>query len=66
MSAGKQKVNVCFACGIVAYTSEHHVEEYGKEITMELCGECHTGLNHYQKEALPKLKKFLDEKSENS
>ena len=27
MSAGKKKVNVCFACGIVAFTSEHHVKE---------------------------------------
>jgi len=63
MSAGKQKVNVCFACGIVAYTTEHHVKERNKEITMELCGKCHTTLNHYQQEALPKLQKFLDENS---
>jgi len=61
MSAGKQKVNVCFACGKVAYTDEHHVEEFDKEITVELCDKCHTGLNHYQKEAIPKLKKFLEE-----
>jgi len=63
VSEGKQKVNVCFACGDIAYTTEHHVEEYEKEITVELCGKCHTGLNHYQKEALPKLQKFLDENS---
>jgi len=63
MSEGKQKVNVCFACGDIAYTSEHHVKEYGKGITVELCGKCHTGLNHYQEEAMPKLQKFLDENS---
>jgi len=64
MSEGKQKVNVCFACGEVAFTTEHHVkEELDKEITMELCGKCHTGLNHYQEEAIPKLKKFLEENS---
>jgi len=26
MSAGKQKVNVCFACVEIAFTSEHHVQ----------------------------------------
>ncbi len=34
-----------------------------EEITMELCEKCHTGLNHYQEEAIPKLKKFLSENS---
>ncbi len=63
MSEGKQKVNVCFACGKVAFTTEHHVNEFGKEFTMELCEECHTSLNHYQQEAIPKLKKFLEENS---
>ena len=63
MSVGKSKVNVCFACGEVAYTSEHHVKELDKEITVELCEKCHTGLNHYQEEAILKLKKFLEENS---
>ena len=63
MSDSKQKVNVCFACDKVAFTTEHHVEELGKEITVELCEKCHTGLNHYQKEAIPKLTKFRDENS---
>jgi len=63
MSEGKSKVNVCFTCGEVAFTSEHHVKELDKAITVELCGKCHTGLNHYQEEALPKLKKFLEENS---
>ena len=63
MSEGKQKVNVCFACGEVAYTSEHHVKEYDKKFTVELCGKCHIGLNHYQEEAIPKLKKFFEDKS---
>ncbi len=58
-SSSKQKVNVCFACGDVAFSSAHHVKEMGKKITMELCGNCHTTLNHYQEEALPKLRKFL-------
>jgi hypothetical protein len=34
-----------------------------QEITVELCDKCHTGLNHYQEEAIPKLKKFLEENS---
>jgi len=61
MSAGKRKVNRCFACGDIAYTTEHHVEEFNKKITVEVCGKCHTGLNHYQREAIPNLKKFLEE-----
>ena len=63
MSEGKQKVNVCFACGDIAFTSEHHVKEMNKGITVELCDKCHTDLNHYQEEAIPKLQKFLDENS---
>ena len=59
---GKKKVNVCFACGKIAYSNEHHVKELGKKITMELCGNCHTTLNHYQEKALPKLMKFLRKK----
>jgi len=35
VSEGKQKVNVCFACGNVAFTSEHHVKEFDKGITIE-------------------------------
>jgi NMD protein affecting ribosome stability and mRNA decay len=57
---GKQKVNTCFNCGQVCYSTEHHVKELGKEYTMELCQNCHTSLNHYQEEALPKLKKFIE------
>jgi heterodisulfide reductase subunit B len=63
MSEGKQKVNVCFNCGDLCYSTEHHVKEHGKEITVELCEKCHISLNHYQEEALPKLQKFLDENS---
>ena len=61
MIAGKRKVNVCFACGKVAYSTEHHVKEFKKEVTIEVCGKCHIGLNHYQQEAIPKLQKFLEE-----
>ena len=60
MSAVKRKVNRCFACGEIAFTSEHHVEELNKKITIEVCEKCHTGLNHYQHEALPRLLKFLE------
>jgi len=63
LSTGKNKVNVCFACGDIAFTNEHHVKELDKEITVELCEKCHTGLNHYQEEAIPKLQKFLNENS---
>jgi len=58
----KQKVNVCFACGKVRNTTEHHVKELDCKITVEMCRDCHVTLNHYQEEALPKLKKFLAEK----
>jgi len=61
LSSGKTKVNVCFACGKIDFSSEHHVKEFNKEVTVELCGDCHTGLNHYYEEAIPKLKKFLEE-----
>lgn len=55
----KRKVNTCFACGDTAYTTEHHVKELDGKITVELCGQCHVALNHYQEEALPKLKEFI-------
>jgi len=63
MSTGKQKVNRCFACGKIDFSTEPHVEELGKEYTVELCSKCHPTLNHYYKEALPNLKKFLEENS---
>ncbi len=63
MSEGKQKVNVCFNCGDLCYSTEHHVKEHGKKITVELCEKYHIGLNHYKEEVLPKLKKFLDDNS---
>ena len=65
MSEGKQKVNVCFACGKIDYTTEHHVKEFDEKYTVELCQKCHGTLNHYQQEAIPKLKDFI-EKSKNS
>ena len=58
---GKQKINICFTCGEMASTTEHHVKELENEVTIEMCQKCHVTLNHYQEEALPKLKKFLDE-----
>ena len=45
----------------MASTTEHHVKELENEVTIEMCQKCHVTLNHYQEEALPKLKKFLDE-----
>ncbi len=61
----KQKVNICFSCGDIAFTTEHHVKEHGEKYTVELCPKCHGTLNHYQQEALKKLEDFI-EKSENS
>ncbi len=60
---GKQKINVCFVCGEMANTTEHHVKELDGEVTIEICLQCHITLNHYQEETLPKLKKFLDGKN---
>ena len=58
---GKQKINICFACGKIANTTEHHVKEIDGEVTTELCEKCHVTLNHYQEEAVPRLRTFLDE-----
>jgi len=63
MSDSKQKVNHCFACGKIDFSTEHHVKEFGKKYTVELCRKCHPTLNHYYEEALPKLKTFLEENS---
>jgi len=63
MSGGKQKVNRCFACGNIDFSTEHHVKELGKEYTVELCHECHPTLNHYYEEALLRRKKFLEDNS---
>ena len=65
MSDSKQKVNHCFACGKVDFSTEHHVKELNKEYTVELCQKCHFVLNHYYEEALPKLTQFLAEKNKN-
>jgi len=58
----KRKINRCFACGDIQSTTEHHVKEpleSDDQITVELCHSCHVTLNHYQEEAIPKLKEFL-------
>lgn len=62
-SMAKRKINVCFACGDIQNTTEHHVKELTEsddQITVELCRNCHVTLNHYQEEAIPRLKEFLD------
>ena len=63
MSSGKQKVNVCFICGKTDNTEEHHVKELGSEYTMEICSDCHTVITKYYEEAIPKLKKFVEDNS---
>jgi len=62
MRANK-KVNVCFICNKTEDSEEHHVKERNSEYTMEICKNCHTVLTKYQEEALPKLRKYLEEKS---
>lgn len=59
---GKQKVNDCFICGKTAVTTEHHVKELDSEYTMELCPDYHKVITKYYEEAIPRLKRFLDDK----
>ena len=63
MTKAKQKVNVCFICDKTDASEEHHVKELDSEYTIEVCKNCHTVLTKYQEEAIPKLKKYLEEKS---
>jgi len=63
MTEGKQKVNDCFICDKTDASEEHHVKELDSEYTIEVCKNCHTVLTKYQEEAIPKLKKYLEEKS---
>jgi len=63
MTKAKQKVNVCFICDKTDASEEHHVKELDSEYTIEVCKNCHTVLTKYQEEAIPKLKKYLKEKS---
>ena len=60
---GKRKINVCFICDKTEASEEHHVKEHDSEYTMEICHNCHFVLTKYQEEALPKLRKYLEEKS---
>lgn len=59
---GKQKVNDCFICNKTANTEEHHVKEHDSEYTMEICHDCHLVITKYYEEALPKLRKYLEDK----
>jgi cytochrome c2 len=63
MSKNSKKVNVCFICGQTEASEEHHVEELHGGHTIEICTNCHTVLTQYQEKAIPKLKKYLEEKS---
>jgi cytochrome c2 len=63
MTKNGKKVNVCFICDKMEATEEHHVEEVHGGHTIEICQNCHTVLTKYQEDAIPKLKKYLEEKS---
>ncbi len=60
---GKQKINVCFICDKTEASEEYHFKELDREYPIEVCKNCHTVLTKYQEEAIPKLKKYLEEQS---